>query len=88
MFFIIGNRLTIAYDWAAQDQQTVDQSEHHIDYLSSFTMISGLMHICMNKMQNIGQNMWGTMEQDDVSLQTLQDLLPNRSNVNLHKHDF
>jgi len=88
MFFILRDPLTTARDRAAQDQRAVDRSEFRVDHLSSFTMISGLMHVCMNKMQNIGRNMWGTMDQDDVSLLTLRDLLPNRSNVNLHKHDF
>jgi hypothetical protein len=88
MFFVLRDQLTTARDQAAQDQQAVDCSEFCVDHLSSFTVTSGLMHVCMNKMQNIGQNMWGTTNQDDVSLLTLQDLLPNRSNVNLHKHDF
>jgi len=88
MFFVLRDRLTTAQDRAAQDQRAVDRSEFRVDHLSSFTMISGLMHVCMNKMQNIGRNMWGTTDRDDVSLLTLRDLLPNRSNVNLHKHDF
>jgi hypothetical protein len=88
MFFILGDRLTTARDRAAQDQRAVDRSKFRVDHLSSFTVISGLMHVCMNKMQNIGRNMWGTKDRDDVSLLTLRDLLPNRSNINLHKHDF
>lgn len=89
MYFVLGDRLTTARDRAAQNQRAVDRSESRFDHLKSLAVTSGVMHICMNKMQNFSRNSWGTANaKDDVSLLTLRDLLPNRSNVNLHKHDF
>lgn len=88
MFFVLGDRLTTSRDRAAQDQRAVDRSDSRADHLSSLAALSGLMHTCMNKMQNIGRNMWGGSDRDDVSLQTLRDLLPHRSDVNLQKHDY
>lgn len=62
----------------------MDRSDYRVDHLSSFAVISGLMHVCMNKMQSTGHNSWGTeTDKDDVS-----NPLPNRTNVNMHKHDF
>ncbi|KAJ6631799.1 hypothetical protein B0H10DRAFT_1770811, partial [Mycena sp. CBHHK59/15] len=86
--FLLGDRLTTARDRAAQDQRAVDCSEHLIDHLSSFEAFSGIMHFVMNKIQNLGKNAWGGANKDAVSLLTLLERLPNRSNINLRKIDF
>jgi hypothetical protein len=88
MFFILGDRLTTARDRAAQNQRAVDRSEYKIDHLASFRMVSGLMHVCMNKIQNMGKNAWGGDSKDSVGLKTLRDVLPNRSGINTIKIDF
>ncbi|KAK7006963.1 hypothetical protein R3P38DRAFT_2646553, partial [Favolaschia claudopus] len=85
---LLGDRLTTARARAAQDQRAVDRSEDRIDHLSSFAMLSGLMHICMNMISNIGKNYWGGSNKDEMSLITLLQLLPNRSDINLRKIDF
>ncbi|KAJ7854783.1 hypothetical protein B0H13DRAFT_2254728 [Mycena leptocephala] len=87
-FFLLGDRLTTARDRAAQDQRAVDRSEHRIDHLSSFEAISGIMHFVLNKIQNLGKNTWGGANKDAVSLLTLLEKLPNRTNINLRKIDF
>ncbi|KAJ7624216.1 hypothetical protein DFH06DRAFT_1087495 [Mycena polygramma] len=87
-FFLLGDRLTTARDRAAQDQRAVDRSEDRIDHLSSFETLSGLMHFVMNMISNIGKNTWGGANKDPVSLLTLLEKLPNRSNINLRKIDF
>ncbi|KAJ7048514.1 hypothetical protein C8F01DRAFT_1190212 [Mycena amicta] len=87
-FFLLGDRLTTARDHAAQDQRAVDRSEDRIDHLSSFAALSGLMHFVMNKIHNIGKNLWGGGNNDAVSLLTLCDKLPNRTNINLRKINF
>jgi hypothetical protein len=51
-------------------------------------MVSGLMHVCMNKIQNIGKNAWGGDSSDPVSLKALRDTLLNCSNINTTKIDF
>ena len=51
-------------------------------------MVSGLMHVCMNKIQNIGKNAWGGDSSDSVGLKALRDTLPNRSDINPKKIDF
>ncbi|KAK6977808.1 hypothetical protein R3P38DRAFT_3267011 [Favolaschia claudopus] len=86
--FLLGDRLTTARARAAQDQRAVDRSEDRIDHLLSFAMLSGLMHICMNMISNIGKNYWGGSNKDEMSLITLLQLLPNRSDINLRKIDF
>ncbi|KAF7968891.1 hypothetical protein HWV62_28926 [Athelia sp. TMB] len=89
MYFVLGDRLTTARDRAAQDQRAVDRSDYAIDHLSSLEVSSGLMHVCMNIMQDFGRNSWGSADsKDDISLSTLRDLLPNRTNVNMQKHDY
>ncbi|KAJ7888699.1 hypothetical protein B0H14DRAFT_1194117 [Mycena olivaceomarginata] len=87
-FFLLGDRLTTARDRAAQDQRALDLSEHRLDHLSSFVVLSGMMHFVLNQIQNIGKNTWGGTDQDAVSLSTLLEKLPNRSNINLRKIDF
>ncbi|KAJ7741731.1 hypothetical protein B0H16DRAFT_1323624, partial [Mycena metata] len=87
-FFLLGDRLTTARDRAAQDQRALDRSEDRIDHLSSFACLSGIMHLVMNEIHNIGKNAWGGSNKDAVSLLTLRDKLPNRNNVNLRKIDF
>ncbi|KAJ7356531.1 hypothetical protein DFH08DRAFT_688215 [Mycena albidolilacea] len=87
-FFLLGDRLTTARDRAAQDQRAVDRSEYRIDHLSSFKVLSGLMHFVLNQIQNIGKNTWGGANKDQVSLVTLLEKLPNRKNINLRKIDF
>ncbi|KAJ7816520.1 hypothetical protein B0H14DRAFT_3148604 [Mycena olivaceomarginata] len=82
-FFLLGDRLTTARDRAAQDQRAVDLSEHRLDHLSSFVVLSGMMHFVLNQIQNIGKNTWGGTDQDAVSLSTLLEKLPNHSNINL-----
>lgn len=88
MYFILGDRLTTARDCAAQDQRAVDRSDHRVDHLSSFAITSGLMHVCLNFIQNVSRNYWGTTNKADNSLLTLRDRLPNRADVNCRKFDF
>ncbi|KAJ7246764.1 hypothetical protein C8J57DRAFT_1674982 [Mycena rebaudengoi] len=87
-FFLLGDRLTTARDRAAQDQRAVDRSEDRVDHLSSFAVLSGIMHFVMNQMQNVGKNAWGGENKDAVSLVTLLEKLQNRANINLRKIDF
>lgn len=87
-FFLLGDRLTTARDRAAQDQRAVDRSEYRVDHLSSFEVTSGIMHFVMNQVHNIGKNTWGGANKDPVSLLTLLEKLPNRTNINLRKIDF
>ncbi|KAJ7156078.1 hypothetical protein C8R43DRAFT_1096270 [Mycena crocata] len=87
-YFLLGDRLTTARDRAAQDQRAVDRSEHRVDHLASFQVLSGIMHFVMNKIQNVGKNAWGGANKDAVSLVTLLEKLPNRNNINLRKIDF
>ncbi|KAJ7697846.1 hypothetical protein B0H17DRAFT_1130125 [Mycena rosella] len=58
---LFGDRLTTAWDRAAQDQRAVDRSEHRI--------------------QNLGKDAWGGGSRGAVSLLTLLEKLPNRSNM-------
>jgi hypothetical protein len=87
-FFLLGDRLKTARECAAQDQRSVDRSEHRFDHLSSFQVLSGMMHFVLNQIQNIGKNTWGRSTADSVSLSTLLGKLPNRTNINLKKVDF
>jgi hypothetical protein len=87
-FFLLGDRLTTARDRAAQDQRAVDRSEYRVDHLSSFEVTSGIMHFVMNQIHNMGKNTWGGANKDAVSLLTLLEKLPNRTNINLRKIDF
>ncbi|KAJ7629163.1 hypothetical protein DFH06DRAFT_1006324, partial [Mycena polygramma] len=87
-FDLLGDLLTTARDCAAPDQRAVDRSEDRIDHLSSFETLSGLMHFVMNMISNIGKNTWGGANKDPVSLLTLLEKLPDRSNINLRKIDF
>ncbi|KDQ54017.1 hypothetical protein JAAARDRAFT_49395 [Jaapia argillacea MUCL 33604] len=70
------------------DQRAVDRSPFRVDHLSSFAMTSRLMHVSLNFLQAAGKNFWGGSNQDDASLLTLRDLLPNRNDINIHKFDF
>lgn len=88
VFFVLGDRLTTARDRAAQDQRAVDRSEHRVDHLLSIKLLPGLMHVCMNFIDNIAGNMWGENSKDAVSLDTLRDILPNRSALKPKKIDF
>ena len=85
MYFVLGDRLTTARDRAAQDQHAVDQSDYRVDHLSSFAMTSGLMHVCLNFIINIGKNLWGETSNDPMSLRLLHDMLPGRAEI---KVDF
>ncbi|KAK7015297.1 hypothetical protein R3P38DRAFT_3321629 [Favolaschia claudopus] len=77
-YFVLGDRLTTARDRAAQDQRALDRSEHRFDHLASISILSGLMHVSMNQVQNIGRNTWGTAGAfDALSLATLLSKLPN-----------
>jgi hypothetical protein len=87
-YFLLGDRLTTARERAAQDQRLVDRSEHRFDRLSSFQVLSGLMHFVMNQIQNIGKNSWGGADRDTVSLETCVKKLPNRESINVRKIDF
>ncbi|KAJ6536865.1 hypothetical protein B0H19DRAFT_962392 [Mycena capillaripes] len=87
MFFDLGDRLTTARDRAAQDQRALDRSEFRADHFSSIAVTSGLMHECLNFIENIGKNYWGDSE-DLVGLATLRNTLPNRDGINLRKVDF
>lgn len=52
-------------------------------------MVGGLMHMCLNQMQNISRNAWGSDgAKDAVSLSVLGDLLPNRKDINNHNFEF
>ncbi|KAJ7626744.1 hypothetical protein B0H17DRAFT_1188009 [Mycena rosella] len=86
--FLLGDRLTTAHDRAAQDQRAVDHSEHRVDHLSSFEVLSGIMYVVMNQIQSMGKNAWGSGTADLVGLSTLLSKLPNRKNINLRKIDF
>ncbi|KAF8178739.1 hypothetical protein BJ912DRAFT_1033225 [Pholiota molesta] len=89
MFAVLGDRLTTVRDRAAQDQRAVDRSTARFDHLSSLSMVSGLMHFVLNFIEAEGKNAWGTSAAaDSVSLSTLRDCLPNRSNINLQKVDY
>jgi hypothetical protein len=88
MFFVLGDHLTTALDCAAQDQKAVDHSENHADHLSSHAMLSGMMHVCMNMVSNMGKNFWSGSDKNTVSLATLLAILPNRGDINLCKVDF
>ncbi|KAJ7211427.1 hypothetical protein C8J57DRAFT_1605879 [Mycena rebaudengoi] len=87
-FFLLGDRLTTARDRAAQDQRAVDRSEFRVDHLSSFEMLSGIMHFTMNQVHDCGKNMWGGANRDRMSLVTLLEKLPNRGDINLRKIDY
>ncbi|EDR06303.1 uncharacterized protein LACBIDRAFT_300405 [Laccaria bicolor S238N-H82] len=88
MFTVLGDRLTTVRDHAAQDQCAVDRSTHRFDHLSSFSMVSGLMHFCLNFIHAVGGNYWGDKNTDAVSLSTLLASLPNRKDINLRKVDY
>lgn len=89
MFTVLGDRLTVARDRAAQDQRAVDTSPHAFDHLSSFAMVGGLMHYEMNFIAAVAGNAWGKPGVcDAVSLMTLQKLLPNRTEVNPKKINY
>ncbi|KAK6984408.1 hypothetical protein R3P38DRAFT_2575985, partial [Favolaschia claudopus] len=87
MFFVLGDRLTTARDRAAQDQRALDRSEYRADHLSSIAVTSGLMHQCLNFIENVGKNYWGDSG-DLISLTDLKNVLPNREEINLRKFDF
>ncbi|KAK6966269.1 hypothetical protein R3P38DRAFT_3338170 [Favolaschia claudopus] len=87
--FLLGDRLTTARDRAAQDQRAIDRSENRFDHLESFSVISGLMHVCMNQIQNMARNTFGTAGgKDSVSLASLLERLPSNRNLNVKKIDF
>ena len=88
MYFVLGDQLTTARDRAAQDQRAVDQSDYHVDHLSSFAMTSGLMHVCLNFIINVGKNLWGETSNDPTSLRLHCDMLPGHAEINLRKVDF
>ena len=90
MFTVLGDRLTTVRDRAAQDQRAIDRSAYRFDHLSSFSMVSGLMHFVLNFMEAIGKNAWGSSSaSDDVSLLTLRDTLPNRqAEIDMKKVDY
>ncbi|KAH6886597.1 hypothetical protein BKA70DRAFT_1573928 [Coprinopsis sp. MPI-PUGE-AT-0042] len=89
MHLVLGDRLTTVRDRAAQDQRSVDTSEDVFDHLSSFAMISGLMHFILNFIQAIGGAFWGSTSKDDpLSLHNLRDQLPNRQDIQLKKVDY
>ncbi len=88
-YFVLGDRLTMARVRAAQDQRSVDKSLSRFDHFSCFELLGGLMHYCLNMIQNFGRVHWGqTGATDALSLQTLRAQLPNRTNINTRKYDF
>ncbi|KAG2021112.1 hypothetical protein CC2G_006374 [Coprinopsis cinerea AmutBmut pab1-1] len=88
MQLLLGDRLTTARDRAAQDQRQPDTSPHKFDHLSSFAMLSGLMHFVMNFMQAVGGTFWGNPDPSDpLSLVNLRDHI-NRQTINLRKLDY
>ncbi len=88
-YFVLGDRLTMARVRAAQDQRSVDKSTSRFDHFSCFELLGGLMHYCLNMIQNFGRVHWGqTGATDALSLQTLRAQLPNRTNINTRKYDF
>jgi hypothetical protein len=89
MYTVLGDRLTTARDRAAQDQRAVDTSKDKLDHLSSFSMISGLMHYNLNFIQAVGGTFWGSTSADDpLSLVNLRDLLPNRQEIQLRSVNY
>ncbi|KAF6746363.1 hypothetical protein DFP72DRAFT_1152408 [Ephemerocybe angulata] len=89
MFTILGDRLTVARDRAAQDQRAIDTSPHAFDHLSSFCMVGGLMHYEMNFVSALAGNSWGSNgASDPVSLSVLQKLLPNHGDINPTKINY
>lgn len=87
--FVLGDRLTTARDRAAQDQRTVDRSPFRFDHLSCLEMLGGIMHYCLNMIQNFGRVYWGKANASDaLSLQAICAHLPNRSEINTRKYDF
>ncbi|KAK7021001.1 hypothetical protein R3P38DRAFT_3318279 [Favolaschia claudopus] len=87
-YFLLGDKLTTARDQAAQDQRAIARSEYRVDHLASFELLSGLIHVCLNQIQNMGKNTWGASGKDPVSLSTLLAKLPNTTALNLRKVDF
>ncbi|KAJ7506208.1 hypothetical protein B0H11DRAFT_2169972 [Mycena galericulata] len=87
MFFVLGDRLTTSRDRAAQDQRSLDRSEYRADHLSSIAVTSGLMHECLNFIENVGKNYWGDSD-DSIGLISMRNVLPNRQEINLRKVDF
>jgi hypothetical protein len=83
MFTILGDRLTVARDHAAQDQRALDTSPDTFDHLSSFSMVGGLMHYEMNFIKALASNFWGSKGgADAVSLSAFHSSLPNHPDVN------
>ncbi|KAJ7853028.1 hypothetical protein B0H14DRAFT_2580598 [Mycena olivaceomarginata] len=69
------------------DQRALDRSEFRSDHLSSIAVTSGLMHECLNFVENMGKNYWGDSD-DSIGLLTMRNTLPNREEINLRKVDF
>ncbi|KAF8995684.1 hypothetical protein BDQ17DRAFT_1392177 [Cyathus striatus] len=89
MFTVLGDRLTVAHDHAAQDQHSVDLSPYAFDHLSSLCMVGGIMHYEMNYISALSRNFWGSDGSlDPVSLSTFHKLLPNCAEVNSHKINY
>ncbi|KAF8989646.1 hypothetical protein BDQ17DRAFT_1474907 [Cyathus striatus] len=77
MFTVLGDRLTVARDRAAQDQRALDLSPDAFDHLSSICTVGGLMHYEMNFISAIAGNFWGSEKSTDaISLSTLHKLFP------------
>ncbi|KAI0764478.1 hypothetical protein BC629DRAFT_1293531 [Irpex lacteus] len=86
---VLGDRLTTARDRAAQDQRAVDRSTDRSDHLSSLVLSTGMMHQCLNMIMAIARVTFGdTSSNDNISLLTLRNKLPNREGLNLKKVDF
>ncbi|KAJ8087328.1 hypothetical protein PM082_006158 [Marasmius tenuissimus] len=92
MFFVLGDRLTVARDCAAQDQRALDHTPYQFKHFQSFKMLNGLMHECMNMIKTIGKNAWGmkSAENAPLSLRSLLQLpvLSNQKDLNLKKLDY
>jgi hypothetical protein len=88
IYTILGDRLTTARDRAVQDQRAVDQSLHAFDHLSSFRMVSGLMHYELNFISAIADNYWGDKTTNTESLSAFHHTLPNRTEINPKKIDY
>ncbi|KAL0577988.1 hypothetical protein V5O48_003991, partial [Marasmius crinis-equi] len=89
MFFVLGDRLTVVRDRAAQDLRALDQSPWRFHKFQSFKTLNGLMHECMNMIQTMGKNAWGK-KSDELSLSSILDLpcFQNRRELSLKKLDY
>ena len=71
MYFLLGDQLITAQDCAAQDQCAVDCLDDVADHLTSHAVVSGVIHVHINKMISTFYNSQGGTNKDTVSLPTM-----------------